>query len=192
MVFDRKKKGERPPHTGESRGQGREPTSRGRYEGQAARGTKGDAPLRETRWRNCGAVRYLGGAYIRFCETNPPFFGEIHDVTLVSYVGCGEKSLKNSVGSFWKTNPISRGFWWVRWRESSILAAFSTRFTTFADVTEDKAPYRLAAVRRCPLGFAFGDQFVELLHLVRSEEHTSELQSPMYLVCRLLLEKKKN
>src|SRR5437764_10573281 len=29
----------------------------------------------------------------------------------------------------------------------------------------------------------------ERLH--RSEEHTSELQSPMYLVCRLLLEKKK-
>src|SRR5437879_11121999 len=26
--------------------------------------------------------------------------------------------------------------------------------------------------------------------LGRSEEHTSELQSPMYLVCRLLLEKK--
>src|SRR5437763_8423556 len=30
------------------------------------------------------------------------------------------------------------------------------------------------------------------LELFRSEEHTSELQSPMYLVCRLLLEKKKN
>src|SRR5437763_15775986 len=27
--------------------------------------------------------------------------------------------------------------------------------------------------------------------MCRSEEHTSELQSPMYLVCRLLLEKKK-
>src|SRR5437762_7182143 len=27
--------------------------------------------------------------------------------------------------------------------------------------------------------------------VIRSEEHTSELQSPMYLVCRLLLEKKK-
>src|SRR5437763_9825717 len=27
--------------------------------------------------------------------------------------------------------------------------------------------------------------------ITRSEEHTSELQSPMYLVCRLLLEKKK-
>src|SRR5256885_5763847 len=30
------------------------------------------------------------------------------------------------------------------------------------------------------------------LHLGRSEEHTSELQSPCNLVCRLLLEKKKN
>src|SRR5437763_10507455 len=29
------------------------------------------------------------------------------------------------------------------------------------------------------------------LEAERSEEHTSELQSPMYLVCRLLLEKKK-
>src|SRR5256885_12440772 len=28
-------------------------------------------------------------------------------------------------------------------------------------------------------------------HLIRSEEHTSELQSPCNLVCRLLLEKKK-
>src|SRR5947208_9338786 len=29
------------------------------------------------------------------------------------------------------------------------------------------------------------------IHLARSEEHTSELQSPDHLVCRLLLEKKK-
>src|SRR3712207_7214986 len=32
----------------------------------------------------------------------------------------------------------------------------------------------------------------KLLELRRSEEHTSELQSRQYLVCRLLLEKKKN
>src|SRR5437762_8252449 len=32
---------------------------------------------------------------------------------------------------------------------------------------------------------------MDVQHTVRSEEHTSELQSPMYLVCRLLLEKKK-
>src|SRR5437879_2845198 len=31
-----------------------------------------------------------------------------------------------------------------------------------------------------------------VLPKLRSEEHTSELQSPMYLVCRLLLEKKKH
>src|SRR5258708_18933510 len=31
----------------------------------------------------------------------------------------------------------------------------------------------------------------ELKFLTRSEEHTSELQSPDHLVCRLLLEKKK-
>src|SRR5690348_13056399 len=30
-----------------------------------------------------------------------------------------------------------------------------------------------------------------LLEITRSEEHTSELQSPVHLVCRLLLEKKK-
>src|SRR5690348_18111860 len=31
----------------------------------------------------------------------------------------------------------------------------------------------------------------EVAHILRSEEHTSELQSPVHLVCRLLLEKKK-
>src|SRR5207248_9206870 len=33
-------------------------------------------------------------------------------------------------------------------------------------------------------------RFLALRHLTRSEEHTSELQSPYDLVCRLLLEKK--
>src|SRR3712207_7032062 len=33
---------------------------------------------------------------------------------------------------------------------------------------------------------------VDRLFATRSEEHTSELQSRQYLVCRLLLEKKKN
>src|SRR5690348_11417792 len=38
-----------------------------------------------------------------------------------------------------------------------------------------------------PIGSLGGDSGDE-----RSEEHTSELQSPVHLVCRLLLEKKKN
>src|SRR5690348_17796308 len=33
--------------------------------------------------------------------------------------------------------------------------------------------------------------FAAAIAIVRSEEHTSELQSPVHLVCRLLLEKKK-
>src|SRR5258708_23717897 len=40
------------------------------------------------------------------------------------------------------------------------------------------------------LGWLTGTMFA-LLDLNRSEEHTSELQSPDHLVCRLLLEKKK-
>src|SRR5437879_10237767 len=44
---------------------------------------------------------------------------------------------------------------------------------------------RSEATRRSVLGA------VGLATASRSEEHTSELQSPMYLVCRLLLEKKK-
>src|SRR2546429_6594461 len=34
-------------------------------------------------------------------------------------------------------------------------------------------------------------QAVVAQYVTRSEEHTSELQSPLHLVCRLLLEKKK-
>src|SRR3989441_5237684 len=43
-------------------------------------------------------------------------------------------------------------------------------------------------------GFAFGmgvERFAMRKYGIRSEEHTSELQSLAYLVCRLLLEKKK-
>src|SRR3712207_8929915 len=46
---------------------------------------------------------------------------------------------------------------------------------------EDAQPQRVATLRLSPSARA-----------VRSEEHTSELQSRQYLVCRLLLEKKKN
>src|SRR5437762_9971432 len=45
--------------------------------------------------------------------------------------------------------------------------------------------------RRSPSSRKGGSCLPPLLLPRRSEEHTSELQSPMYLVCRLLLEKKK-
>src|SRR5690348_18401799 len=40
-------------------------------------------------------------------------------------------------------------------------------------------------------GFVVGQKSVAAKLALRSEEHTSELQSPVHLVCRLLLEKKK-
>src|SRR5437763_8052913 len=40
-------------------------------------------------------------------------------------------------------------------------------------------------------GASDGIETARKMKAQRSEEHTSELQSPMYLVCRLLLEKKK-
>src|SRR5258708_17091155 len=65
-----------------------------------------------------------------------------------------------------------------------------------------RRPRRLARLRRLPqheihrialigrdLDAGAGEHLVE--RTLRSEEHTSELQSPDHLVCRLLLEKKK-
>src|SRR5437762_10917153 len=50
----------------------------------------------------------------------------------------------------------------------------------------------LPATVTCPAGHYQGTTASNgSCRTVRSEEHTSELQSPMYLVCRLLLEKKK-
>src|SRR5438552_6622769 len=48
---------------------------------------------------------------------------------------------------------------------------------------------RRRAVRRLGIAAVIGGLFI--VALLRSEEHTSELQSPDHLVCRLLLEKKK-
>src|SRR5450755_2004638 len=46
--------------------------------------------------------------------------------------------------------------------------------------------------RRAGRGSIYGSVSPTVFPAVRSEEHTSELQSPVHLVCRLLLEKKKN
>src|SRR2546425_8152856 len=55
--------------------------------------------------------------------------------------------------------------------------------TDFLDSGVGGSPFRLASVTV---------RYTQGPTLNRSEEHTSELQSLAYLVCRLLLEKKKN
>src|SRR3712207_7833606 len=58
----------------------------------------------------------------------------------------------------------------------------------FVDLTIDLDPYLFYG----RVGGCLTRLSSSALLNVRSEEHTSELQSRQYLVCRLLLEKKKN
>src|SRR5438876_7381437 len=50
--------------------------------------------------------------------------------------------------------------------------------------------HRCLVVHEDNLTAGFGAEIAATLAAQRSEEHTSELQSPVHLVCRLLLEKK--
>src|ERR1017187_10539269 len=81
--------------------------------------------------------------------------------------------------------PSLRGSW--------SITAYCLLYQRVGAVNRDVGLVRIP--RRCPL---FGevalkdrrDLYAQSRNILRSEEHTSELQSPMYLVCRLLLEKK--
>src|SRR5258708_22088734 len=64
---------------------------------------------------------------------------------------------------------------------AQLLACHPTGGAMFVGALNDARP------------FVLPEQLDEAIsHAERSEEHTSELQSPDHLVCRLLLEKKKN
>src|SRR2546429_5370708 len=67
----------------------------------------------------------------------------------------------------------------IRRPPRSTLFPYTTLFRSQADLH----------IRRVGLGDV--DEDAERFDLGRSEEHTSELQSRLHLVCRLLLEKKK-
>src|SRR5947209_14325827 len=76
---------------------------------------------------------------------------------------------------------------------TSTLFPYTTLFRSHTNVIVARSmskAYSLAGMR---FGYAVADPaLVHELVKVRSEEHTSELQSRQYIVCRLLLEKKKN
>src|SRR3712207_8702956 len=85
----------------------------------------------------------------------------------------------------------------IRRPPRSTLFPYTTLFRSVHEITVAPPPRPAARARlfqRAGLG-----ELPDLAELhadraleVRSEEHTSELQSRQYLVCRLLLEKKKN
>src|SRR2546429_7312444 len=73
-------------------------------------------------------------------------------------------------------------FLMIRRPPRSTLFPYTTLFRS-RHLARGRATLRISGIRR-PSARAAG--------AVRSEEHTSELQSRLHLVCRLLLEKKKN
>src|SRR2546422_6713091 len=77
-------------------------------------------------------------------------------------------------------------FLMIRRPPRSTLFPYTTLFRSAIGDVYDAYQY-LSATGTSPLLIEF-DQGT----LARSEEHTSELQSRLHLVCRLLLEKKKN
>src|SRR3712207_7435589 len=101
----------------------------------------------------------------------------------------------------------------IRRPPRSTLVPYTTLFRSLRNVpseTDDDGQQRLAqvaivkqkkhtrawrpgekATRRNPPSETEEDGQQRLAQVARSEEHTSELQSRQYLVCRLLLEKKK-
>src|SRR3712207_8424471 len=79
-------------------------------------------------------------------------------------------------------------FLMIRRPPRSTLFPYTTLFRSSVISCDNITTVRKDAVHNT-IGLLFDDQEPELAR--RSEEHTSELQSRQYLVCRLLLEKKK-
>src|SRR2546422_5364543 len=84
----------------------------------------------------------------------------------------------------------------IRRPPRSTLFPYTTLFRSVALV--EKGDFAGATTSRSSKLFHGGLRYLELFDValvresLRSEEHTSELQSRLHLVCRLLLEKKKN
>src|SRR5437764_4685601 len=78
----------------------------------------------------------------------------------------------------------------IRRPPRSTLFPYTTLFRSMVDRNFANEP--MDDVNKVLFAFAAYNAGPGRVRQLRSEEHTSELQSPMYLVCRLLLEKKKN
>src|SRR2546426_2632294 len=85
----------------------------------------------------------------------------------------------------------------IRRPPRSTLFPYTTLFRSAVLLGDDKLikegdiVKRTNRITQVPVGEALTGRVLNALGQPRSEEHTSELQSPCNLVCRLLLEKKK-
>src|SRR3712207_8580312 len=81
----------------------------------------------------------------------------------------------------------------IRRPPRSTLFPYTTLFRSIAVVQLEEGPRMMTNIIDCeqtPEALQL-DMTLQVAFVPRSEEHTSELQSRQYLVCRLLLEKKK-
>src|SRR5258708_24289080 len=79
----------------------------------------------------------------------------------------------------------------IRRPPRSTLFPYTTLFRSISSIYAQHKALTVMLSTALPQGLGpFPDIWHNLLLIPRSEEHTSELQSPDHLVCRLLLEKK--
>src|SRR3712207_7974195 len=78
----------------------------------------------------------------------------------------------------------------IRRPPRSTLFPYTTLFRSVIDDMSKTLAEEIAALRGHISGLSLQQYTDAKLERTRSEEHTSELQSRQYLVCRLLLEKK--
>src|SRR5688500_19686594 len=96
-----------------------------------------------------------------------------HSATLFPYTTLFRSELKEETGC-----------------SAAAVAHLFTMYTT-PGFTDEKIHVFIATGLESGQSKHEADEFLDLHPMLRSEEHTSELQSPCNLVCRLLLEKKK-
>src|SRR5258708_19867140 len=89
-----------------------------------------------------------------------------------------------SVLYFFIRQPCSVSFSFFFFNDTATTEIYTLSLHDALPISRDRRPQRCihSATKEVKKGWCFGK---------RSEEHTSELQSPDHLVCRLLLEKKK-
>src|SRR2546426_6277643 len=101
---------------------------------------------------------------------------------------CMSRSMPKASGGCWRSWPPSKGSNWSRSRrEGGRTVPPRPPICSLKERTNQCKNQKSSISNR---GF-MGRGVRQIFHRLRSEEHTSELQSPCNLVCRLLLEKKK-
>src|SRR2546422_4863129 len=97
--------------------------------------------------------------------------------------GSGKSTLMNLIGCL---DTPTAGEYWLNGQKVSALSD-----DELARIRNKEIGFVFQTFNLLPRANALHNVELPLIYAGRSEEHTSELQSRLHLVCRLLLEKKK-